>query len=289
MIHKSKQFTFSEKRGGSSKDFFNKKKSLGQNFLKSEKALLKMCESGDLSDKDVVLEIGPGMGVLTEKLLERGASVISVEKDDRLIEILQEKFTEEIKNRRINLIHDDILDFSLPKNIKKYKLIANIPYNITGAILKKFLEEEEQPTKMVLLVQKEVAERIIAKDGKESILSISIKAYGQPKYLMTVARGSFSPAPKVDSAIIEISDINKNNFTKRGTEKMFFEIVKAGFSHKRKMLIGNLSNIFGQTDTIKTIFNKLGINPTTRAEDLTLKDWLNIERNLQESGVLINK
>lgn len=256
------------------------KKSLGQNFLKSKKALIRICEAGELSSGDVVLEIGPGKGALTEKLLEKGAQVIAIEKDDSLIPFLQEKFTHEAKSGQFILLNQDILDFSIPKNIKKYKLIANIPYNITGAIFKKFLEEERQPEKMVLLVQKEVAERIVAKDGKESILSISVKIYGLPKYIMTVGKKFFSPSPKVDSAIILISDISKNTFNGNISEKKFFEILKAGFAHKRKLVLSNLTKTFKQKDEFEIIFNKLKINKNSRAENLTAQNWANIAEQI---------
>lgn len=252
------------------------KKSLGQNFLKSKKALIRICEAGELSSGDIVLEIGPGKGALTEKLLEKGAQVIAIEKDDSLIPFLQEKFTHEAKSGQFILLNQDILDFSIPKNIKKYKLIANIPYNITGAIFKKFLEEERQPEKMVLLVQKEVAERIVAKDGKESILSISVKIYGLPKYIMTVGKKFFSPSPKVDSAVILISDISKNTFNGNISEKKFFEILKAGFAHKRKLVLSNLTKTFKQKDEFEIIFNKLKINKNSRAENLTAQNWADI-------------
>src|SRR6185312_3875994 len=140
---------------------------------------------------DVVLEIGPGRGVLTEKMLAQAKRVIAVEKDDELFVVLQEKFKKEIRNKELELVHADILDY-LPEG--NYKLIANIPYNITGAILEKFLSEEHQPSLAVLLVQKEVAQRIVARDDKESILSISVKVYGEPKYIDTVKAGSFNPA-----------------------------------------------------------------------------------------------
>ncbi|MEX2014094.1 MAG: 16S rRNA (adenine(1518)-N(6)/adenine(1519)-N(6))-dimethyltransferase RsmA, partial [Parcubacteria group bacterium] len=200
------------------------KKSLGQHFLKSEKALRTIIETGQIMAGETVVEIGPGTGALTERLLEAGAKVIAVEKDDKLFILLEQKFEKEIGSGRLKLVHDDILNFE-PRNCKleakSYKLIANIPYNITGAVFKKFLEAEPQPEKMVLLVQKEVAKRIIANDNKESILSISVKAYGLPTYVETVKAGSFAPMPNVDSAIISINNISKKFFT-HFSEKDFF-------------------------------------------------------------------
>jgi 16S rRNA (adenine1518-N6/adenine1519-N6)-dimethyltransferase len=282
------------------------KKSMGQNFLKSQEALRKMCESGEVCDKDTILEIGPGKGALTEKLLEKAKLVIAVEKDRELIAILKEKFANEIKNKKLILVEDDILNFDIreivlkfssgpriredeepdcEKNLKpspsfKYKIIANIPYNITGAIFKKFLSGELQPERMIILIQKEVEERIVASDGKESILSLSVKVYGTPKYIMKVHKRFFSPEPKVDSAIIAITNISKNNFKTGVEEENFFDIIKAGFAHKRKVLRKNLETEQKTLKNIDNIFKKLNIDPKTRAEDVKLETWLEISRNL---------
>ena len=191
------------------------KKSLGQNFLKSKKALFAMIEAGKVSAGDIVLEIGPGQGALTEKLLETGADVIAIEKDDRLIAILEEKFAEAIQDGALRLVHADVLEEDIAalglKN-NKYKLIANIPYYITGQIFRKFLSGNIQPSKLVMMVQKEIADRIIARDGKESLLSLSVKAYGTPKKIMKVEKENFSPQPKVDSAILLVDNISKDFF-----------------------------------------------------------------------------
>jgi 16S rRNA (adenine1518-N6/adenine1519-N6)-dimethyltransferase len=274
------------------------KKSLGQNFLKSKPALNMMCEAGEVGDKDTVLEIGPGKGALTEKLLsaqsalhnesdgEKAGKVIAIEKDRELFEFLQEKFKDGIKNEKLILVEDDILEFEANAYGLKpsaYKLIANIPYNITGAILKKFLSCDNQPERMVLLVQKEVAERIVARDGKESILSLSIKAYGTPKYVMKVSKRFFSPAPKVDSAIIAITNISKVNFRSQEEETLFFDLIKTGFAHKRKVLRKNLEvglPCIKNLEQIDEIFGKLEINGKARAEDINFEKWLEITRHL---------
>lgn len=245
------------------------KKSLGQNFLKSELALRKIIEAGEIKSDDVILEIGPGKGALTEKLLEKSEIVVAVEKDRELFEFLKEKFAPQIKSGSLILLNEDILEFKMKRN---YKIIANIPYNITGAILKKFLTEKAQPSLMVLMVQHEVAKRIVAQGGKESILSISVKAYGEPKMIMKVAARYFSPAPKVDSAVILIKNISREIFLKNKIEEeKFWEIVRAGFAHKRKKLSGNLK-------TVKTHINKdfLETLGNKRAEDLSLSDWINL-------------
>jgi len=259
------------------------KKNLGQNFLKSQKALHKMCEVSEVCEKDVVLEIGPGKGALTSKLLEKAGTVFAVEKDQELIGLLEEKFKAEIQNKRLILINEDILNFKIPQKIKKYKIIANIPYNITGAILKKFLSEEKQPEKMTLLVQKEVAERIVAKDKKESILSISVKAYGNPSYIMTVNKKYFSPSPKVDSAIILIDNISKTKFSGTKEETNFFQIVRSGFAHKRKIALRNINILFNDPLFLPDIFTELSISPKARAENIDIKNWLLLTKKLSEN------
>ncbi|MBP9839362.1 MAG: ribosomal RNA small subunit methyltransferase A [Candidatus Pacebacteria bacterium] len=250
------------------------KKSLGQNFLKSDKILGDIVDAGEINKKDTVLEIGPGKGALTEKILEKAGLVIAIEKDRNLYEILKDKFKEQIQNKKLVLIEADILDLN-PKLVglksNKYKIIANIPYNITGAILRKFLTEETHPNTMVLMLQHEVVKRILARDAKESILSISVKAYGLPKMVMKVGARYFSPAPKVDSAVISIKDISKKIFkdSKVG-ENDFWDLIHKGFSHKRKKLSNNLKN-YNNID--KTVFLRF---KDKRAEDLSLDDWLSL-------------
>lgn len=283
MIHKAKKSLglnkFSNENLSSGFSFHKPKKNLGQNFLKSKEALRKMCEAGEISNKDTILEIGPGKGALTEKLLEKAKKVIAVEKDTDLIKILEEKFEKEIKNKKLILLSEDILNFEIKNHgIKKggYKIIANIPYNITGAIFKKFLSSPDQPERMILLVQKEVAERIVSRDGKESILSLSVKAYGIPKYVMKVSKKFFSPSPKVDSAIVSITNISRDNFKTKNEETAFFQTIKVGFAHKRKVLRKNLESITKNPLQIDKIFEKLKINPKSRAENIKIKNWLEI-------------
>lgn len=254
------------------------KKSLGQNFLKSIPALNAIISSGEIKEDDIVLEIGPGKGALTEKLLEKSGKVIAIEKDKDLLEILSEKFKKEKESGKFILLNEDVLNYEIKE--KNYKIIANIPYNITGAILKKFLTAENQPERMVLMVQNEVARRIVARDGDESILSISVKAYGNPKIVMKVPARYFSPAPKVDSAIIAITNISRNIFEKgKISEEKFWEIVKTGFAHKRKVLVSNLKDLY-KKEKVLEIFEKLKISEKTRAEELTLENWIAITKML---------
>jgi 16S rRNA (adenine1518-N6/adenine1519-N6)-dimethyltransferase len=288
--------------------FARAKKALGQNFLKSEIAIQKIIEAGEIKKDDIILEIGPGKGALTEELLKHAGLVVAVEKDYELFNFLKIKFEKEIESRSLVLVQDDILKFDIMKvgqgvsertlgrsdgdgqkkfsaenfrgesentlsNFKNYKIIANIPYNITGAIFKKFLTEENQPESMILMIQHEVATRILARDGKESILSISIKAYGKPKMIMKVDKRYFSPMPKVNSAVIKIDHINRKNFIENKIdEEKFWEIVKAGFAHKRKKLSSNLKDIC-QRDTLTLLGNK-------RAENLKLADWIALTKGV---------
>ncbi len=247
------------------------KKSLGQNFLKSELALRKIVETGEVTKEDIILEIGPGKGALTERLLASAGQIIAVEKDRELVELLKIKFAKEIKTKKLKLIEEDILEYEVKE--KNYKIIANIPYNITGAILKKFLGGPNQPERMVLMIQNEVAQRIIANDKKESLLSISIKAYAEPKMIMKVQARYFSPKPAVDSAVILIKNISKKLFLEnKVSEEDFWSLVRAGFAHKRKKLSGNLKKL-GEISLLKDIKDK-------RAENLSVTDWILLLKQL---------
>ncbi len=238
----------------------HKKKSLGQHFLNNKDLLGAVVDAATVAKGETVVEIGPGEGALTEVLLERGAKVVALEKDTRLIELLKNKFV----GKRFEVIEGDALDFD-PTTYKlkpgAYKVVGNVPYYITGALFKKFLTNKHQPSTLVFLVQKEVAERI-AREKKGSILSLSVKAYGEPKYIKTVPAGAFVPPPKVDSAILLVSDISRTNFKNKAHEEKFFELVKKAFGSKRKMLRSTL-----------------GIDSDKRPEDLTLQEWLELAAN----------
>ena len=248
------------------------KKSLGQNFLRDPKILKKIVDFARIEKDDIVVEVGPGEGTLTKLLLERAKRVIAIEKDHFLVEHLKEKFREQILDDRLKIIEEDILDSDLKYN--GYKLIGNIPYYITGAIFKKFLEAKKQPESITFVVQKEVADRIIARDGKESILSISMKAYGEPQYGGVIKAGSFNPKPKVDSAIISIRNINRGKFKEAKIDgREFFEILKRGFAHKRKLLIKNLG-------AEEEVFTKCDIPENARAENLPVDKWICLAKNL---------
>ncbi len=253
---------------------------LGQHFLTSKSALSLLIDTADITQDDTVLEIGPGKGVLTKELLAKAGKVIAVEKDRSLGSELSLRFKKETGSGKLTLILDDIRNVSLKTyglSPNSYKLVANIPYYITGELLRQSLGGDIQPELMVFMVQKEVAERI-ARAKKESILSISVKAYGTPHYIGTVKRGSFSPAPAVDSAILLIADISKERFTEI-SECFFFSLVKSGFAEKRKQLKNNLGE-FATPEEIKLIFTNLHIDIFARAEDIPLNQWFLLARIL---------
>lgn len=255
------------------------KKSLGQNFLMHARIAERIALVARLAPDAVVFEIGPGTGMLTRELLKLAKRVIALEADKELFEKLQTEFASEITEGRLTLIHGDIRDMHhvsrysvkdgtcenvwehLPRG---YVVVANIPYYLTGEIFRMFLESENQPSAMTLLVQKEVAERV-ARAKKESILSLSVKAYGTPKLEFTVPRGAFIPAPKVDSAVLTVRDISRKNFASRDMEKRFFALVHAGFAHKRKFVRKNLTDAGFPTGDIPE---------KARAEDVPLSLWL---------------
>jgi 16S rRNA (adenine1518-N6/adenine1519-N6)-dimethyltransferase len=251
------------------------KKYLGQNFLKPGKYINSVVSSANISEAGIVLEIGPGKGALTELLLEKAKTVIAVEKDADLIPVLSEKFKLEIENKKLSLLEDDILSFDLNKLPKNYKLVANIPFYITGAILEKFLESDNQPSILSLIVQKEVAERIVVRDGKQSILSVSVNVFGAPKMISKIPKRYFSPEPKVDSAILLIENI-KNPFKNKEELSFFFKIVKTGFSQKRKTLINNLQNLGLDKSLLVDSFKKLNLSENIRAEKLSIDNWFNL-------------
>jgi 16S rRNA (adenine1518-N6/adenine1519-N6)-dimethyltransferase len=253
------------------------KKSLGQHFLNSKHALDQIVSAAAIKEGETVLEIGPGTGILTRALLDARTKVIAVEKDERASGFLEGIFSNEIADGRLKLIRGDILESQIPNlDSNPFALVANIPYYITGAILEKFLEHGPRPDRMVLLVQKEVAERIVANDGKESILSVSVKAFGVPKLVAKVPRGAFTPPPTVDSAILSISAISDSRFKEKNISPQdFFKVVRAGFAHKRKYLIRNLETV-PEGKNLTSLFEKIGIDKKIRPERTDLDSWFEI-------------
>ena len=253
-------------------------KRLGQNFLIDKEAVKKIIGAADLGPEDVVLEVGPGLGVLTQELAEKAKKVIGIEKDPKMIEILQ-KTLEGSKN--IEIVRGDVLKINLKYHVPntKYKVVGNLPFYLAAPVIRQFLEAEKPPEKMVLVVQKEVGQRICAKPPEMSILAVSVQIYAKPEIVSYISKKSFWPSPEVDSAIIKIT-INKKQLTT--DRNLFFKIVKAGFSQPRKQLINNLSK--------KLILNRVkveqwllenNVQPTQRAETLEVQDWINLTKTIK--------
>jgi len=252
-------------------------KSLGQNFLIDEMVLSEIVSAADLGAEDVVLEVGPGLGTLTAELAKKCKAVIAVEKDKKMAEmLLKNKLTSGLRNAEI--LEGDILRMNIADLIKehdssgKYKLVSNIPYYITSPIIKLFLETPLQPKMIVLLVQKEVAQRICAPKGKLSVLALSVLLYGKPEIVGYVPRTAFFPVPKVDSAILKITDIEKKHSDEY--YQKIFRIIKMGFSAKRKKLVNNISGgLQIEKEEAENMLLKLQISPDVRAQELGLEEW----------------
>lgn len=255
------------------------KKSLGQHFLKNATIAREIAAAAELRPGDTVVEVGPGTGALTEPLLATKAKVIAIEADGRAMDILRERFPEATKGGYLKLIHGDIREISLadlPITEGEYAVAANIPYYISGQLFRFFLGEK-LPKTLVFLVQKEVAERA-ARSEKESLLSLSLKAYGTPLYVRTVSRGNFVPVPGVDSAILKLAGISRQRFAGI-PEDFFFNVLHAGFAARRKQLFGNLKKIFSE-DVLRTTFEATGLPLTVRGEDVSIDDWFRLAREL---------
>jgi 16S rRNA (adenine1518-N6/adenine1519-N6)-dimethyltransferase len=269
------------------------KKGLGQHFLVNSGILKNILQAADLSSHDLVLEIGPGLGVLTRELVEKAGYVIGIELDSKLAEMLLQTLSP-FKN--VSIINQDILEIEplellqqekdkFPSQIfnqTKYKLVANLPYYITAPILRHFCEAKLKPQAMVVMVQKEVAKNIISQPGDMSILAISIQFYGQPKIISMVPAGNFYPPPKVDSAILKI-DLYPQPQVKVTSEAGFFKVVRAGFCAARKQIANSLAQGLDIPKAeVLSLLEKAHLSPHSRAEDLKLEEWANLERILFE-------
>jgi 16S rRNA (adenine1518-N6/adenine1519-N6)-dimethyltransferase len=248
-------------------------KRFGQNFLIDNSAIKKTIEAAELKSGDVILEIGPGPGVLTQELAKIAKNVIAIEKDIKMVEILKETL-KELSN--IEIVQGDALKMDIIHISSPYKVIGNLPFYLTAPIIRKFLEADNPPKEMTLIVQKEVGQRICAKPPKMSILAVSVQIYARPKIISYISKKSFWPSPKVDSAIMKISNIGPNQ--DQGIDRdLFFKIVKAGFSQPRKQLINNLSKgLEIEKEKAQKWLLKNKIEPSQRAETLKIEDWLKL-------------
>jgi len=271
-------------------------RSKGQNFLISDEVYNRIVEIGDLSKEDIVLEVGPGLGFLTQRLARKAKKVIAVELDDKLANVVEERIKEqEIEN--VEVVNEDILKLiskleihptseyrqnsKLIRNskfeIRNLKVVANIPYNITSHFLRLILSRPDKPESMTLMLQKEVAERIVAKPGKMSKLAVSVQFYASAKIIDYVDKDNFWPQPKVDSAIIQLQITNDKLRIKNIDEQKFFQLVKYGFSAKRKMLKNNLAAGYRIKPTEAGKLLKMAdFRENIRAQELSVTDWLKL-------------
>ena len=259
-------------------------KGLGQNFLVNKGAVKMVINAADIKPDEVILEVGPGLGALTEELAKKAKKVIAVEKDRKMVEILKET----LKGfENIEIVRGDILKLKL-QIPKPYKIVANLPFHLTAPVIRKFLESANTPEEMILVVQKEVGQRICSKVPDMNLLAVSVQFYAEAKIIDYIPRKSFWPRPKVDAAIIKIQ-ITKSklqNFAKFGLAKektdLFFKVVRAGFSQPRKQLINNLSQGLKLNRVkVEGWLKKNGIHSTQRAETLTLKDWIKLTKSIK--------
>jgi len=246
-------------------------KQYGQNFLLNEEVIEKMIEAGEINKKNTVVEVGPGFGVLTLPISQKAGKVLAYEIEKKIQPYWEERLKE---HKNLEIIWGNVL-YNKDFNLKKYKVIANLPYQITSQVIRFFLEQENKPENMVIMVQKEVGERICAKPGDLSVLGLSVQFYGEPEIVAIVSKNNFYPEPKVDSAVIKITlkkDLPEIN------EKEFFNFIKAGFINKRKLLIKNLKNYLGKKskETIDMAFEKMGFLSNVRAQELSVEDWIKL-------------
>ncbi len=245
---------------------------LGQHFLTRPEIAGWVADAVPLTPASTVLEIGPGHGILTRELLTRAGRVLAIEKDPLLVAELQHTFASDLRSEKLSLFESDIRDFS-PDTCRElptpYTLCANIPYYLTGYIIRLFLTAHKQPTAMALLVQKEVAERVVARDGKHSLLSLSVHAYGTPRIAHVVKAGAFSPPPKVDSAVLSITGISRDRFANTLHEERFYTLLHAAFGSKRKQVGSTLAALADER-----MFEVANIPKTARPEDVRLEEWL---------------
>lgn len=253
-------------------------KKYGQNYLVNPEPIEKMVEAAGIKKDDVVVEVGPGFGVLTLALAEKAKKVLSFEIEKKLEPYWQEQVEQ---NKNIEVVWGNILYEFKGDGLKagEYKVVANLPYQITSHVIRKFLEMETSPDLLILMVQKEVAERICAQAGDMSVLAVSVQYYGKPEIVAQVPRSYFWPVPAVDSAVIKIK-INKDNAGAKKDSESFFKIVKAGFSSRRKMLIKNLSAV-ADKQALRNLFKEVGIDEKVRAQELGVEQWAKITSKLK--------
>ncbi|MFQ3648375.1 MAG: 16S rRNA (adenine(1518)-N(6)/adenine(1519)-N(6))-dimethyltransferase RsmA [Anaerolineae bacterium] len=264
------------------------KKSLGQNFMHDPNTIAKIVATADIQPDETVLEIGPGTGELTAALAQVARSVIAVELDDRLIPLLEARFR---STPNVYFQFDDILRTNIPALVggKPYCVVANVPYYITSNILRHVLEPQHRPRRVVMTMQYEVAQRITAKPGDLSLLAVSVQYYGKPTLIGKLNRAVFWPRPDVDSAILQI-DPYRAPIIDVPSDDVFFAVVRAGFSQKRKQLRNSLSTGLAlKPEQADAVLLAAGLDPQRRAETLTLAEWGALTRAAASAGVVAGK
>jgi len=251
-------------------------KTMGQNFLVHRPTLDKIIEAANIKNTDTIIEVGPGLGTLTQELAKKAKKVIAIEKDGGMVEILKETLA---GFSNVEVAQGNVLEISNFKfQISNYKVAANVPYYITSPIIRMFLEAKNQPEEIVLMIQKEVAQRICAKPGDMSILAASVQFYANAKIISKVSKECFWPKPNVDSAIIKITPKKE---VPAVNPELFFKVVKAGFLHPRKQLINNLTKgLIIHREQVNSWLLENNINPLQRAETLSIQDWISLTASL---------
>ena len=252
------------------------KKELGQNWLRDRAMLEAIADEADLSISDTVLEIGPGLGTLTSELLRRAGNVVAVELDSERAAKLPAQFP----GKKLTVINEDILSYDLERLPTGYKVVANVPYYITSKIIEKLTTASNRPSVIVILVQKEVAERIVAHPGGMSILAISAQIFAKTRLGIEIPRQFFTPVPKVDSQVV-VLEMRDKPLVLEKDQRAFFRVVKAGFANKRKKLRSSMSAglAISKSDAEK-LLRQAGIDPDLRAEDLSIDDWIRLMRGV---------
>lgn len=260
-------------------------KDLGQNFLINDDVIEKIIEKSQIEKNDLIIEIGPGLGVLTNLLLEKSDNVVAIELDKRMVEIISKRF---ILKNNLQIINEDVLKVDLNKlinerkkqtNINKVKIVANLPYYISTPIIMKLLEEKLEIDEIIVMVQKEVAQRLVAKTGTKDVgaITYAVEYFSEAEKVIDVPKESFIPSPKVESAVIKLK-IRKEAYVQVKDEKMLFNIIQKSFSQRRKTLVNALVNgkIVESKEKAEKIIKELNINENIRGEKLTLEDFARI-------------
>ncbi|MFO7774072.1 MAG: 16S rRNA (adenine(1518)-N(6)/adenine(1519)-N(6))-dimethyltransferase RsmA [Dehalococcoidia bacterium] len=270
----------SQRRGVARRFDFKPKKSLGQHFLIDEAVLERILSATEVGNRDIVVEIGPGLGVLTEALAKRGARVIAVELDSKLVALLKKRL---VTFPNVEIVRADILrvtprqllqdNLTAPEAVRSYKVIANLPYYITSPVLCHFLEGQPRPSEMVVMVQKEVGEVIAASPGKMRLLSVKTQFYSKPAIVCYVPAASFHPPPKVESVVLRL-DVYSEPPIEISHVASFFDMVMHGFSSPRKQLRNSLAHSLEMPpEQVASLLEKAGIEARRRAETLSLEEW----------------